>query len=87
MRMTDSERQAKRRAKLKGRYGRNFSMVLSEDVSLALDRLCRAHGGGKTDTVSRLILDADNRIMTSLIDDGAGMDRYMGKGDMSPSQD
>jgi len=44
MQMTDSERQAKRWARLKGRYGRNFSMVLGENGSLVMDRLFRSHG-------------------------------------------
>ena len=79
MAMTAAERQAKRRAKLKGRYGQNFSTVLSGEARLALERLARYHGGTKTEVVSALILAFDREQIKGLINDKAKMDEYVGR--------
>ena len=79
MAMTAAERQAKRRAKLRGQHGRNLSVVLDEDARLALERLARHHGETKMEMVPALILAFDREMIKSLIDDKAGMDRYMGR--------
>ena len=79
MAMTAAERQAKRRAKLKGRYGQNFSTVLSGEARLALERLARYHGETKTEIVSALILAFDREQIKGLINDKAKMDEYVGR--------
>ncbi|MGC8500921.1 MAG: hypothetical protein ACP5OS_07085 [Leptospirillia bacterium] len=75
------ERQAKRRESLKGQYGLGigFSMVLDEDARYALERLCLHYGKTKAGAVRDLIIEADNRVIRSLLDDSVGRDRYMSR--------
>ncbi|MHB8370713.1 MAG: hypothetical protein ACYDBP_13680 [Leptospirales bacterium] len=54
-------------------------MVLTEDVRLALDRLCQQDGRTQAATVARLIITADEGMIQSFLDDKCGMDRYMGR--------
>lgn len=59
MAMSARERQAKRRERIRGEYGKGVSMMLKEDARLALDRLCRHYGTTQAATMGRVIIEAD----------------------------
>jgi hypothetical protein len=80
---TNAERQAAYRksratAGENGDGERRLNTFISTKASFALDRLARSYGVTKRDLLEKMLIEADNKIVTSLELDSQEWDKYYG---------
>jgi len=77
MAMTATERQAKRRERIKSELGQGFSVMISFEEGQALDCLSRHYKMSKKDVISKLLLAEHERVLSTMMNDKDSLDLYM----------